>query len=526
VFSLFLNCRSCRRLVAALLLLVLGACSGSGSDSTAPAQRTPQASPPPPSPVASRPNILLIIADDLGVGDVGVYGSALVKTPNIDRLASQGIVMTEAHSTASVCTPSRYAMQSGRYFSRYTRAEGPWIGENMLAGQPTLPAVLRDQGYVTALFGKWHQGWGYRDGGRRFRADIDWNTRLENGVLEAGFDTYFGTPFTHNEPPFVFVRDRRVVGLDPADPLVVVPAETNPGPYGWGYSTGAAAAHKARPLQEIDLQVAAEAIQFMRAHRDKPFFLELALVAPHTPQVPAGRFKGKSGAGVYGDVVAQADWIVGDIMRELDALGLSDNTLLMFTSDNGALISPQMLDRGHTSNLDWLGQKTDAWEGGLRIPFVARWPGRIPAGAEIDALFSLIDLPPTLWRAAGAAAPAALLDGVDQLPVLTGETAGPLRTELVMEASKGQALRQDDWVYIPGVGSRGITTDPTATWALHLYDLGQTNSDYDSRGELRPDAPSAQLYNLRDDPGQSRNVILQYPEIAAAMAARLKELLR
>jgi len=417
-------------------------------------------------------------------------------------------------------------MQSGRYYYRYVNESGDWIGENMLGtGQPTMASVLRENGYRTALFGKGHQGWGEREG-RRFREDVDWNSPLLNGVLEAGFDVYFGTPFTHNEPPFVFVRDREVVGLEPSDPLRIVTGKVDPGPFGWGYSEGAQAAHAARPLDRIDILVAEEALAFIEQNRAVPFYLQLALVAPHTPRVPSIAFNGKSRLSPYADVVLQMDWIVGEVMATLDRLGLSDNTLLIFTSDNGAIISQTLLDRGHLSNLEWLGQKTDVWEGGTRVPFIARWPGKLPADVRMDQLFALVDLPSTIWAAVGVEAPPSLLDGVDQWPLLTAATDQPLRDTMVMRGSMGEALRQGDWVYVPGQGSMGVTTDPKATWALGLAQLGQLNSDYDSDGKLKPGAPRAQLYNLLDDPGQSQNVILQYPDIAQAMAARLQALLQ
>lgn len=470
-----------------------------------------------------RPNVLLIIADDLGIGDVGCYGSKWLKTPNIDRLAQEGIRATDAHSTAAVCTPSRYSILAGRYYHRYPRN---WNGEALIeAERPTLASVLRDQGYATGYFGKVHTGWGEPRPDRKHRQDIDWNSELPRGVLEMGFDTYFGTPFTHNEPPFVFVEDRHVVGLDPADPLVVVPKEIERGPWGWGVSKGAKAAHEARPVERIDLIVTEKAIEFINnTAGKKPFFINLAYVAPHVPTYPSKEFKGTSALGWYGDCVEQMDWCVGQVFQTLEKHGIADNTLIFFTSDNGAIYHREYLEKGQGSNLGFLGQKTDAWEGGVRVPFIARWPGRIPAGKTFDQLFSLIDLAPTAWAAAGITPPeGAAPDALNQLGVLTGKIDQDVREELYMIGITGQALRSGDWVYIPQQGSCGVTTDPRMTWAVQFAALGLTNSDYNADGTLKEDAPDAQLYNLRLDPYQTTNVIRDYPEKAAELAARFNE---
>ncbi len=481
------------------------------------------------------PNVVLIIADDLGVGDVGCYrvtasgaerdargGSERIRTPNIDRLATQGVRATDAHAIASVCTPSRYSILSGRYYHRYPRN---WNGEALIeADRPTIASVFRDNGYATGYFGKVHTGWGEPSEDRKHRQDIDWNQELPRGVLEMGFDTYFGTPFTHNEPPFVFVEDRHVVGLDPADPLVCIPKEAERGPWGWGISKGAKAAHEARPEDRIDLIVTEKAIDFIKANKEKPFFINLALVAPHVPISPSKQFKGTAELGPYGDFVEQMDWCVGQVLQALEELELTDNTVVIFTSDNGAIHHRKEYEMGHRANLDWLGQKTDAWEGGLRVPFIVRWPGNVPAGETIDQLISLMDIPQTVWAAAEITPPeGAGPDSLNQLDFLTGKADKSARSELLLIGITGRALRSGDWVYIPKPGSQGVTTDPSMDWAMQLGELGQENSDYDDDGKLKPDAPQEQLYNLRDDPKQSTNVVLQYPEKAAELAERFKE---
>lgn len=471
---------------------------------------------------AKQPNVLLIIADDLGVGDVGCYGSKWIKTPNIDKLAAEGIRATDAHATAAVCTPSRYSILAGRYYHRYPRN---WNGEALIeADRPTIASVFRDHGYATGYFGKVHTGWGEPRPDRKHRQDIDWNSELPRGVLEMGFDKYFGTPFTHNEPPFVFVEDRHVVGLDPDDPLICVPKEEERGPWGWGISKGAKAAHEARPDDQIEMIVMNKTIDFIKANRTRPFFINWAMIAPHVPVNPSREFKGRTELGWYGDFVEQMDWCVGQVFQTLEDLGIADNTLIIFTSDNGAIFHKEYLAKGQNSNLDFLGQKTDAWEGGVRVPFIARWPGQVPSGKTIEALISLMDISKTVWAAAGITPPAgASPDALNLLDLITGKTDQAIRNELYMIGITGTALRSGDWVYIPQQGSCGITTLESATWAIQLAELGQTNSDYNADGTLKEDAPDAQLYNLRKDPSQSKNVIRDYPEKAAELAARFNE---
>lgn len=470
----------------------------------------------------TQPNVVLIVADDLGVGDVGCYGSKMISTPNIDRLAAEGLRATDAHAIASVCTPSRYAMLTGRYYHRYPYN---WNGESLVeADRPTIASVFKLAGYATGYFGKVHTGWGERSETRAHRQDIDWNKELPRGVLEMGFDTYFGTPFTHNEPPFVFVEDRHVVGLDPADPLICVPKTVERGPWGWGLSKGAKAAHEARPEDRIDLIVTEKAIGFIKENTDKPFFINLALVAPHVPISPAEQFKGTTKLGWYGDFVAQLDGCVGQVLQTLEELNIEDNTIVVFTSDNGAIHHRREHGMGHRANLNWLGQKTDAWEGGVRVPFIIRWPDRISEGATVDQLVSLMDIPQTVWAAAGIKPPVgAAPDSVNQLDFLMGKTGKSARSELLLIGIAGTALRSGDWVYVPKPGSQGVTTDPRMDWAMQLVELGQKNSDYDDEGKLKENAPREQLYNLREDPQQSINVVRQYPEKAAELAERFKE---
>lgn len=471
-----------------------------------------------------KPNILLIIADDLGVGDLECYNpnSCKISTHNINRLASQGLMATDAHAPASVCTPTRYSILTGRYYHRYPHN---WNGESLVElDRPTLASVLRQNGYETGYFGKVHTGWGERSKDRKHRQDLDWNKELPRGVLEMGFNKYFGIPFTHNEPPFVFVEDRHVVGLEAHDPLVVIPKETNAGPFGWGASTGAKAAHETRPVGEIDPIFTDKVIAYISENKSKPFFINLAYSAPHVPYIPSKAFKGHSRIGPYGDVVEQLDFCVGRVLDTLEKLNLANNTIVIFTSDNGAMHNKATYATGHRSNGDLLGQKTDAWEGGVRVPLIIRWPAKIEKGKILEQLISLIDLPQTLWAAAEITPPQdSAQDSLNQLPNLLDQKPRVIRKELFMIGITGQALRSGDWVYIPSQGSQGVSTNPAMKTSMQMKELGYVNSDYNQDGTIKSDAPSAQLYNLKNDPRQANNVIGQFPEITKALADRFAQ---
>jgi len=294
---------------------------------------------------------------------------------------------------------------------------------------------------------------------------------------------------------------------------------------GFGVSRGARSAHAARPVDRIDLIVTDRVVDFIRKHADRPFFANLNLVAPHVPIAPAKEFRGKTGAGDYGDFVLQMDACVGRVLDALDQFGLTDNTLVVLTSDNGAVIHRETLAIGHRSNFDLLGQKTDVWEGGVRVPFIARWPGRIPSGETTRALIALSDLGRTFWTAAGADLPLPVApESLNQLTVLLHPASLGERKEMMYLGTHPAyfAIRSGDWVYLPGQGSFGHTTDPSSPW-LDLAKQGGRNSDYDAQGRLRPNAPKEQLYDLRADPQQTTNIIREHPDVAVAMAKRLRQ---
>jgi len=477
------------------------------------------------------PNIVLILADDVGYGDLGCYGNAKVPTPQLDRLAAAGRRFTDAHSASAVCTPSRYALMTGEYpFRRDLWGPAHHTSPLLLdVTRPTVASLLKNRGYATACFGKWHLGFG--------RRRPDWNGRLAPGPLEAGFDHYFGLPVVSSSPPYVWVEDDRVVGLDPADPIVVggpTYAERFP-EKNLDDLGGGRAAHEAFRDRAAGGVLAAKSRAWIRAHRDKPFFLYLAPPHIHHPFTPAERFDGSTPIGRYGDFLAELDWMVGEVVAELDELKLTDDTLVIFSSDNGGMLNiagQEAWRAGHRMNGELLGFKFDAWEGGHRVPFVARWPGRIPAGTVSDQVICLIDMLATFAAITKAPLPAgAGADGVDVLPALVGEPEADLRRELVIAPHSRDhlSLRRGRWMFIEGRGGGGFTGTRVGGHALGgpaaLAFAGQVTSDVVD-GRLRPDAPPAQLYDLVADPRQSHNAFTDRPEIVAEMRRRLIELRR
>ena len=489
------------------------------------------------SPICSadeKPNIVLILADDLGYGDVSCYGATKVKTPAIDRLARQGRRFTDAHSGSAVCTPSRYALLTGRYPAREDNLWGPVMLRSPLVidtDRLTIARMLKEAGYETACFGKWHLGFGNS-------GDTNWNKPLKPGPLELGFDTYFGVPVVNSHPPFVYVEDHHVVGLEAADPLTYgQPAPTRPYPEKFGLSVigGGKKAHAIYDDRTVGTTIKERAVDWIKQDRDKPFFLYLATTNIHHPFTPAPQFQGTSGCGRYGDFIHELDWIVAEVMAALEQSQLADKTLVIFTSDNGGMLNQggqEAWKQGHRLNGDLLGFKFDAWEGGHRVPWIARWPGRIAAGSTSDQLICNVDMLATLAAIVGRPlqedeGP----DSVNMLDALIGEPNEPIRDHLLISprSQRHLALRVGDWIYISASGSGGFGAKRIGEHALggpaaHAL-TNQVNSDVHNN-RLKADAPSAQLYNLRSDPSQAENVIRQHPEKASEMKARLEQVLK
>jgi len=457
---------------------------------------------------------------------VGCYGATKIKTPNIDRLARAGRRFLDAHSASAVCTPSRYALLTGEYAFRRD-VWGPVFCRSPLLIDPaktTLAGVLKGSGYATACIGKWHLGFGEKA--------PDWNGDLKPGPLELGFDYYFGIPVVSSHSPYVYVENHRVVGLDPADPLVYggVPP-TRPYPEkitGANPMSGAKAAHTLYQDEEMGLTLAGKAVDWIKKNKDRRFFLYFATPQIHHPFTPNPRFQGTSACGIYGDYVQELDWMVGQVLDTLEALKLTDNTLVIFTSDNGGMLNDggkQAWKAGHRLNGRLLGFKFGAWEGGHRIPWIARWPGHIEAGSTSSQLMCNVDLLATMAALVGR--PLGPDDGPDSfnlLPALLGHPDRPLRDHLVMAPfqKRNLAIRAGRWVYIGARGDGGFGGDRGGPGALAF--TGEVNSDVTPDGTFREDAPREQLYDLEADLSQAVNVVRRHPEVAQELKTLLERI--
>ncbi|MCU0713693.1 MAG: arylsulfatase [Pirellula sp.] len=408
---------------------------------------------------SDKPNIVYILADDLGYGDLGCYNpESKIPTPRLDQLANQGMRFTDAHSPSAVCTPTRYALLTGRYAWR-TRLQrnvlGPWDKPLIAADRLTVGAMLQQHGYATACIGKWHLGQNYAThdgkppvgGVKNPLSNVDFTKPISDGPIARGFDHYFGT-IVPNYPPYCFINDDRTVGL----PTVPSPGGlfNIPGPMVPEWK-----------LEDILPGLTTHAVEWIEetSQTKKPFFLYLSLTSPHYPVVPSSEFVGKTQVGAYGDFVYQTDWSVGQVLDALERSGVADNTLVIFTSDNGAEVTgevkPGVYDRvqkfGHRSSGNLRGAKRDAWEGGHRVPFMARWPNKIKAGVVSNETTCHVDFMATVAAILGHDLPdSAAEDSVNMLPALLGEERNtPIREATVHHSARGKfAIRKGDWVLI------------------------------------------------------------------------------
>ena len=490
--------------------------------------------------VSQSPNVVLIFADDLGYGDVGCYGATKVKTPHIDELAKQGRRFTDAHTASAVCTPSRYALLTGEYPVRGNGGKGVWGPSPVTSGliidtdKFTLADVFKRKGYATAVLGKWHLGFGV--------GKNDWKEPLRPGPQDLGFDYYFGLPVVNSAPPYVYVENDHVVGGDPADPLVYVGRNAKgatpitPIPPEASQRTanmfrGAVEAHKLYNDYTVGTVLAGKAVDWITDNKQRPFFLYLATTHIHHPFTPGKKFQGSSDAELYGDFIQELDWMVGQVTQCLEKQGLSDNTLVIFTSDNGGMMNlggRNAVKAGHKMNGDLLGFKFGVWEGGHRVPFIAKWPGKIEGGSESDQLICNVDMLATCMALTGQNPETVQgKDSINVLPALIGNPDKPIRKDLVLAAHKPSHLsvRKGKWMYIPAKGSGGFTgSKPNQhAWggpaAVAL--VGGVNSDMEN-GKLKKSASPAQLYDLEADVNQRKNLYNEYPEVVREMEALLK----
>ncbi|MBC7367911.1 MAG: arylsulfatase [Undibacterium sp.] len=480
------------------------------------------------------PNIVYILADDLGIGDVSCYNSKSAwQTPHIDRLAREGVRFTDAHSASSLCTPSRYALLTGRYAWRGSLKQGVLQGHSpalIEPGRATVASFLREHGYTTAMFGKWHLGLDWARAGPQPEA-IDYTQPFAGGPTAHGFDRFFGISASLDMPPYVWLAQDRVTALPTATLTDSrAPKLWRAGPLAPDFK-----------LEEVQPRLTAEAIAYITERADaknkNPFFLYLPLAAPHTPILPTREFEGKTHATAYGDFVTQVDADLGKILAALEKNGFAQNTLVIFTSDNGfapAADVPAHTGVNHDPSGGYRGYKSDLFEGGHRIPFIARWPAVIRAGTTSDALVGQLDLFATCAELLGAKIPdTAAEDSMSFLPILRSGTglpsvgssgAGvppmnsptpsfpPPRTSLVNHSAEGRfAIREGRWKLLlwPGSGGWSAPTPKPGVWLkVERTDLAAL--------------PPYQLYDLAADPAETKNLAAARPEIVQSLGRRLR----
>ncbi len=494
-------CRSLRDLGRIILVLALGA-------------RGLVAAPTPP-------NVVVILADDLGYGSVGCYGAPplLVSTPHIDRLASEGRRFTDACTPASVCSPTRYALLTGRYAWRTSlkagavRPNAPILFE---AGRPTLASMLKGRGYATAAIGKWHLGFGDQN-------PIDLKSPLKPGPQERGFDYFYGVPHYHGDRWGVYIENHEIVGLRSSDVV-----EHGINYYGEKFFPLDAPQRKDPEVMSV---LASHACDWLaQQSRQRPFFLYFAAIAVHEPITPSPQSAGTSKAGPYGDFIHDLDRAVGRILESIERLGVAENTLVIFTSDNGGVLPSTRGEvkqkppppfralnddlrtaaaAGLSVNGPLRGGKHSALQGGFRVPFIVRWPACVPARSVSSASINLVDVYATIAAAAGAEAPrdgAVAEDSWNVLPAWTSKDANtPARTEMILHSSRGTfAMIEGPWKWIEGKPYSKDGGD-------NARDLGQADN-------------WPQLYNLQADSAETNDVTVAHPDISARLAARLNQL--
>ena len=462
------------------------------------------------------PNIVILYADDMGVADIS-YGDpkARIQTPNIDRLARQGMTFSDGHSSSGICTPSRFAMLTGQHhWRRFHGIAGPFDGSVFEPDDFTIAKMFKQHGYETGCFGKWHLGWDW-DAIRkpnvakedRLKAEsYDWTQPFPGGPLEQGFDRYFGDG-TINFPPYCWIDNDRFQTI-PTKPVI----KSEPLAGGGTFRPGPMA--ETWNPYDILPTVTKKTVEWIEGQNgDKPFFAYLAFNSPHYPIVPNKEFHGKSKAGYYGDFMIETDAMVGKVLNALERKGFADNTIVIFTADNGAenLAFDRLEKFEHWSSGEYRGVKRDLYEGGHRVPFIVSWPGKIKAGSRSNEVVSQVDFAATFAKIIGYQLKnEEAIDSYNLLPVLKGETfQSPLRTATVQNTNADKyALRQGDWILID-TATGAARKEPES----YLQHFGLPDYPKDNPGLL---------YNLKEDPGQSRNRYSEQPERVASMQALLQ----
>ena len=466
----------------------------------------------------ARPNIIYILADDMGYGDVAALNKeGKIKTPHLDRLAREGMIFTDAHSSSAVCTPTRYGVLTGRYNWRTKLQSGVLGGYSRPLIAPdrmTVASLLKQHGYRTACIGKWHLGmdWPLKEGGaaddKGNFADgygdawkVDYKKPIQNGPNDVGFDYYFGISASLDMPPYLFIRDR-LVTKEPTLDRELWPRRKGPSREDFNLEDVLPAL--ARETVKVIDEGAADAKPDAKSR--KPLFIYMPLNSPHTPFVPNKEWKGKSGINEYADFMMETDAAIGQVLEALDRNGLTENTLIIFTSDNGC--SPQanfgeLAKHGHNPNYVLRGHKADIFDGGHRVPFIARWPGKIKPGSTSDQIVCLTDLMATCADILGVKLPDnAGEDSVSLVPAFTGKS-GTQHEAVVHHSINGSfSIRQGKWKLILAPDSGG--------WSAPRP------------GRAAKDSPAMQLYNMTSDIGEQKNVIDAHPDIAQDLAKLLE----
>lgn len=470
----------------------------------------------------TRPNIVVILCDDLGYGDVRAFNPrSRIPTPHVDRLAAEGMRFTDAHSSSAVCSPTRYGLLTGRYNWRSRLQQGVLGGMSprlIEPGRLTLPGFLGQHGYYSVVVGKWHLGldWARHPGTEAFSDGIekgiegwkvDFTQPLRQGPTAVGFDEFFGIAASLDMVPYCFLENERVREVPTLNHSFPMRADrrggrTRVGPASIGFQAEGV-------LPELTRQ----ALQILErrsgpAREGRPFFLYLPLNSPHTPIAPSGPWVGRSGLNAYADFVMETDDVVGQILRALDRLALAQKTLVIFTSDNGCSPEadfPQLKAAGHDPSAGWRGTKADLFEGGHRVPFIARWPGRIPTGTSYEHPICLNDLMATCAGILGVKLPEnAAEDSVDLWRVMQGKMRGPVREALVHHSIDGSfAIRRGRWKLLLSPSSGGWSSPRPGSA---------------SAGSL----PASQLYDLNVDPGETHNLITAKPRVASSLERLLE----
>jgi arylsulfatase A-like enzyme len=481
----------------------------------------------------SKPNIIYILADDWGLGDVKTYGGDRCKidTPHMDQLAAKGMKFTDAHTSSSVCTPSRYSVITGRYNFRKNRASGILTGygaAKIKPGRETVASMLKQNGYATGMVGKWHIGMNLptTDGKpARGKADkkkgtvstnIDWNGTITEGPYDVGFDYYYGISASLDMPPYVWIENNRFTepGTKPNDMC-------RPGPQGESFV-----------FSDVLPKMTRKSVAWIQqqAKSEKPFFLYMALASPHTPLVASDKFKGKSQVGPYGDLVMETDWSVGEVVKAVEQAGIADNTLIIVTADNGC--SPEAtiglkdktkiqfrMDQPVEENPEahypsdiYRGYKADIYEGGHRVPYIARWDGKVKAGSVSDDTICLVDLYATCADIVGAKIPdTAAEDSVSTLPIMLGTATGPIHEAVVHHSYNGYfAIRKGKWKLIFGPDSGGWSNPGPPSKRVVKGRTKVTPATLQENEWL-------QLFDLEADPAELNNLYGKYPEVVRTL---------